>query len=59
MKIKDTAEIENLIKNNYLKVNEKNVLLIHGEAGSGKSTIAKKLELLIWEYYDKQLNRNE
>ncbi|CAD8209585.1 unnamed protein product [Paramecium octaurelia] len=39
---------------------KKTVLLIHGQAGSGKSTIAKKIEEFIWKLHDKnQKIRNQ
>jgi ABC-type phosphate/phosphonate transport system ATPase subunit len=30
-------------------------MLIHGQAGSGKSTIARKIEEYLWDIYDKNI----
>ncbi len=30
-------------------------MLIHGQAGSGKSTIARKIEEYLWDVYDKNI----
>jgi adenylate kinase family enzyme len=32
---------------------EKKCMLIHGCAGSGKSTISRKLEEFVWDRYEK------
>ena len=40
--------------NNKLKV-----LLIHGIAGSGKSTTAKKIEEFVWKLHDKNIKFNK
>ncbi len=38
--------------NQFLWVDKnKDVLLIHGQAGSGKSTVGRKIEEYIWENY--------
>ena len=38
--------------NEFLLENGKTVMLIHGIAGSGKSTTAKKIEEFIWKLHE-------
>ena len=38
--------------NEFLLDDKETVLLIHGVAGSGKSTAAKKIEEFIWKLYE-------
>ncbi|MCX8566463.1 MAG: WD40 repeat [Glomeribacter sp. 1016415] len=42
----------------FLISEEKKVLLLLGEAGSGKSTFSRHLALSLWEKYDKEVNKS-
>jgi adenylylsulfate kinase-like enzyme len=46
--------------NEFLDIEiDKDVMLIHGQAGSGKSTISRKIEEYLWQQYDKNIKENK